>query len=95
MNEGEFAARLGLPVADPVRGGPAFDGRLRRLQVPDLKPADTARIEQTAAQLTHPSHGVPRVYEAVVLGSAVSRAAEFDAKRRQVETLARFEATIS
>jgi diguanylate cyclase (GGDEF)-like protein/PAS domain S-box-containing protein len=30
---------------------------------------------------------------AVVLGSAVSRAAEFDAKRRQVETLARFEAT--
>jgi diguanylate cyclase (GGDEF)-like protein/PAS domain S-box-containing protein len=30
---------------------------------------------------------------AVVLGSALSRAAEFDAKRRQVETLARFEAT--
>jgi diguanylate cyclase (GGDEF)-like protein/PAS domain S-box-containing protein len=30
---------------------------------------------------------------AVVLASAVSRAAEFDAKRRQVETLARFEAT--
>jgi len=30
---------------------------------------------------------------AVVLGSALSRAAEFEAKRRQVETLARFEAT--
>jgi diguanylate cyclase (GGDEF)-like protein/PAS domain S-box-containing protein len=30
---------------------------------------------------------------AVVLASAVSRAAEFEAKRRQVETLARFEAT--
>jgi diguanylate cyclase (GGDEF)-like protein/PAS domain S-box-containing protein len=32
---------------------------------------------------------------AVVLASAVSRAAEFDAKQRQVETLARFEATYS
>jgi diguanylate cyclase (GGDEF)-like protein/PAS domain S-box-containing protein len=30
---------------------------------------------------------------AVVLGSALNRAAEFEAKRRQVETLARFEAT--
>ena len=32
---------------------------------------------------------------AVALASAVSRAAEFDAKQRQVETLARFEATYS